>query len=104
MNAEKPRFTTIDEYIASFPDDEVRSRLQTVRQTIKDEAPEAAEAISYQIPAFRLHGKPLIHFSAAKTTSRSIPGRRRWWRRFRKCPNTRRGKGPYSSPRASRCP
>ena len=66
MSTEKPRFTTIDEYIASFPDDEVRSRLQTVRQAIKDEAPAAEEAISYQIPAFKLRGQPLIHFSAAK--------------------------------------
>ena len=52
----------IDEYIAGFPE-EVQARLQAVRRTIHEAAPEAVEAISYQMPTFRLHGN-LVHFAA----------------------------------------
>jgi uncharacterized protein YdhG (YjbR/CyaY superfamily) len=60
----KTDFRTVDEYIATFPDD-VQSVLQTVRRTIQDAVPEAEEAISYQIPAFKFHGW-LLYFSAYK--------------------------------------
>ena len=46
---------TIDEYIASFAPD-VRLILERVRQVVQRAAPEAQEAISYRIPAFKLHG------------------------------------------------
>jgi uncharacterized protein YdhG (YjbR/CyaY superfamily) len=45
----------IDEYIAAFPP-EVRAILQRIRLTIHGAAPDAAETISYQIPAFTLSG------------------------------------------------
>jgi uncharacterized protein YdhG (YjbR/CyaY superfamily) len=61
----KRRFTTMDEYIDTFPE-HVRDRLQTVRRTIKEVAPDANETISYQIPTFKLNGMNLIYFSAAK--------------------------------------
>ena len=54
----------IDEYIAGFPDD-VQKILQKIRTTIRKAAPDAEEAISYQIPTFTLHGN-LIHFAAFK--------------------------------------
>jgi uncharacterized protein YdhG (YjbR/CyaY superfamily) len=53
---------TIDEYIAGFPK-EVQAILEKIRATIKDAAPEAEEAISYQIPTFKLKGN-LVHFAA----------------------------------------
>lgn len=53
---------TIDEYIAAFPED-VQKRLERIRSAIRKAAPNAEEAISYQIPTFRLHGN-LIHFAA----------------------------------------
>jgi uncharacterized protein YdhG (YjbR/CyaY superfamily) len=53
---------TIDEYIAGFPPD-VQDILQQIRRTIQEAAPEAEEAISYQMPTFRLHGN-LVHFAA----------------------------------------
>lgn len=56
--------TSIDEYIAAFPA-EVRTVLQELRNTIKAEAPEAQETISYQIPTFTFHGN-LVHFAAFK--------------------------------------
>jgi uncharacterized protein YdhG (YjbR/CyaY superfamily) len=58
-------YSTIDEYIATFPKD-VQKILQQLRQTIKAAAPEAEEKISYQIPTFALQGN-LVHFAAYKT-------------------------------------
>jgi uncharacterized protein YdhG (YjbR/CyaY superfamily) len=57
-------FKTIDEYIASFPNN-VQNILQELRRIIRDCAPEAKEAISYQIPTFKLKGN-LVHFAAFK--------------------------------------
>jgi uncharacterized protein YdhG (YjbR/CyaY superfamily) len=54
----------IDEYISRFPK-EVQSILRKVRTTIRKAAPEATETISYQMPAFRLHGI-LVYFAAWK--------------------------------------
>lgn len=55
----------MDEYIGAFPKD-VQLVLQSLRQTIRDAAPGATEAISYQIPTFKLHGKNLVHFAGYK--------------------------------------
>jgi uncharacterized protein YdhG (YjbR/CyaY superfamily) len=60
----KRRFETIDEYIATFPK-KTQDILQKLRQTIRDSAPDAKEAISYQIPTFKLNGN-LVHFAAYK--------------------------------------
>lgn len=60
------KFNTMDEYIDALPE-AVRERLQTIRRVIKAEVPEAVEAISYQMPTFKLNGKNLIHFAAWKT-------------------------------------
>lgn len=57
--------TTIDEYIAGFPED-VQDILQKVRATVHDAAPEAVEAIKYAIPTFMLKGKNLVHFGGLK--------------------------------------
>ena len=54
--------TTIDEYIAGFPQ-EVQGILEQIRRTIHEAAPEATEAISYQMPTFKLYGN-LVHFAA----------------------------------------
>lgn len=54
----------IDEYIAAFPKD-VQEILEKVRVTIKKAAPDAEEAIKYQIPTFTLNGN-LVHFAAFK--------------------------------------
>jgi uncharacterized protein YdhG (YjbR/CyaY superfamily) len=55
----------VDAYLAALPDDQ-RTALEDVRRTIKAAAPEATEAISYGIPGYKIKGKPLIHFGAAK--------------------------------------
>lgn len=64
MESSKPDFETIDEYIATFPDD-IQVILQSIRETIKAAAPDATEKISYQMPTFALNGN-LVHFAAFK--------------------------------------
>jgi len=64
MISTKQKFQTIDEYIKIFPKD-IQKLLGTIRQTIKKSAPVAEEAISYQIPTFKLKGN-LVHFAAFK--------------------------------------
>lgn len=55
---------TIDEYILQFPP-EVQTKLNCMRQIIKESAPDATEKISWQMPTFVLHGN-LVHFAAHK--------------------------------------
>jgi uncharacterized protein YdhG (YjbR/CyaY superfamily) len=55
----------MDEYINTFPKD-VQIILERVRQSIRETAPEAVEAISYGIPTFKMNGRPLVHFAAWK--------------------------------------
>jgi uncharacterized protein YdhG (YjbR/CyaY superfamily) len=64
MDSSQPTPQTIDAYIAAFPDD-VQAILQQIRRTIHEAAPEATEAISYQMPTFKLHGN-LVSFAAYK--------------------------------------
>lgn len=64
MDNSRKKPATIDEYLADFPED-VQSRLQTMRETIKAAAPDATEAIAYGMPTFRLNGN-LVHFGAFK--------------------------------------
>jgi uncharacterized protein YdhG (YjbR/CyaY superfamily) len=54
----------IDTYIAGFPQD-VQEKLEKLRVTIAEAAPDAEETISYQIPTFTLKGN-LVHFAAYK--------------------------------------
>ncbi|MBC7900611.1 MAG: DUF1801 domain-containing protein [Saprospiraceae bacterium] len=65
MRSDKSKFENIDEYIAGFPAD-VQEILQKIRIIILKAAPEAEEAISYQIPTFKLRGKNVIHFAGFK--------------------------------------
>lgn len=65
MNPTKNKFITIDEYIKTFPKD-IQKILEQIRIAIKEAAPEAEEAISYQIPTFKLNGN-LVHFAAFKS-------------------------------------
>jgi uncharacterized protein YdhG (YjbR/CyaY superfamily) len=64
MKESKKAFKTIDEYIATFPKD-VQIILEELRRTIKASAPSGKEAISYQMPTFKLNGN-LVHFAAWK--------------------------------------
>lgn len=60
--ARKP--TNVDEYIATFPP-ATRELLEQMRTTIQEAAPKAKEAISYQMPAFKL-GRVAVFFAGYK--------------------------------------
>jgi uncharacterized protein YdhG (YjbR/CyaY superfamily) len=64
---------TIDEYLAPLSS-EKRAALEKLRRAIKSAAPKAEECISYQIPAFRLGGKFLVAFGAARNHCAFYPG------------------------------
>lgn len=72
MDNNKTRFTSVDEYIATFPK-ETQKILEEVRATIKAAAPGAVEKISYQMPAFSLHGN-LVYFAGFKNHIGFFPG------------------------------
>ena len=65
MENKKTGFDTIDEYIATFPE-ETQKILEAIRAAIRSVAPEAVEKISYQMPTFYLYGN-LVHFAAFKS-------------------------------------
>jgi uncharacterized protein YdhG (YjbR/CyaY superfamily) len=64
METNKKGFTSIDEYIATFPE-EVQRKLKEIRAVIKAAASDATEKISYQMPTFFLKGN-LVYFAAFK--------------------------------------
>jgi uncharacterized protein YdhG (YjbR/CyaY superfamily) len=72
MNEKTPVAKTTDEYIAFF-EPPLQERLQQLRQTIKKAAPAAAEVISYQMPAYKLHGM-LVYFAGYKNHIGFYPG------------------------------
>jgi uncharacterized protein YdhG (YjbR/CyaY superfamily) len=59
----KTDFKSVDEYIATQPED-VQPILRRVRITIRKAVPGAEELISYQIPAYKLHGGPVVLYFA----------------------------------------
>jgi len=64
MTDKKP-FTTIDEYISTFPAD-IQAILEKVRQAIHKAAPEAVATMSYGIPTLNLNGKHVVFFAGWK--------------------------------------
>ena len=64
-----PKFTTIDEYLAA-PPRTVQRTLNQVRRVIRKAMPDAEEAISYGIPAFKRHGRTILYLAGWKDHSR----------------------------------
>ena len=62
----------IDARLAALPADQ-RAALQRLRETIAASAPEAEEAISYSMPAFRYHGRALVSYEGFKTHCSFFP-------------------------------
>lgn len=54
--------TSVDEYIASQPE-AAQGTLERVRSIIRKAVPGAEEAISYKIPTYRLHARPVLYFA-----------------------------------------
>lgn len=59
-----PAFQTVDEYIAQYHDD-IRKRMEMLRELIHQCSPEITEKISWGMPTFVLNGN-LVHFSGQK--------------------------------------
>ena len=62
MSQDRAKFISIDDYIVSFPP-KIREKLMELRRIIREEAPDATERISYQMPTIYLNGN-LVHFAA----------------------------------------
>lgn len=58
------KFKSVDEYFSTLPQ-EARDALEIMRKTIKQAAPKAEEAISYNMPAFKYNGM-LVWYAAFK--------------------------------------
>src|ERR1700751_2057911 len=56
---------TVDEYLALVPEP-ARTTLEKMRARIQAAAPEATEAISYGMPAFKYRGRGLVAIAAFK--------------------------------------
>ena len=66
------KFTTVDQYIKSFPAS-MQALLKEIRGVIREAAPKAEEAISYNMPAFKLDGS-LVYYAANKEHIGFYPG------------------------------
>lgn len=55
----------VKEYIASFPAD-VQPILNKIREIVFEKAPAAVEGFAYQMPSYKLNGKPLLYFACYK--------------------------------------
>ncbi len=62
MDNKKTEYQSIDEYISSFPGP-IQQKLIDLKKAIREEAPQAQEKISWQMPTFFLNGN-LVHFAA----------------------------------------
>ncbi len=57
--------SSVDEYLASLPDDS-RAVMAQIRATVNAAAPNAAEVIAYGMPALRSQGRFLLSYDAYK--------------------------------------
>ena len=61
----KTDFRSVDDYLAAQPP-AVRAVLERVRGAIRRALPKAEEAISYQIPAYKVEGAVALYFAGWK--------------------------------------
>jgi uncharacterized protein YdhG (YjbR/CyaY superfamily) len=62
----------IDRYLAGV-DEPKRSTLEALRESILEILPEAAQGISYGVPAFKVNGKAVAGFAASKNHLSYMP-------------------------------
>ncbi len=56
---------TVEDYLSTF-EGTILERMKEVRSLILSLAPEAVESISYGMPGYKIHGKPLVYFAGYK--------------------------------------
>lgn len=61
----KPDATSVPDYIKTLPK-EIQITLEKLRKLVLKNAPDAVESISYGMPAYKTHKKPLVYFAAFK--------------------------------------
>jgi uncharacterized protein YdhG (YjbR/CyaY superfamily) len=66
---------SVEAYLAALPAAS-RAALEELRKTIRAAAPEATETISYEMPAFKLHGRLLVSYAAFKDHCSLFPASR----------------------------
>lgn len=64
MNQSKT-YTSMAEYLENWPK-EIVEILTKIRSVITEVAPDAVESISYNMPGYKLHKKPLVYYAAFK--------------------------------------
>ena len=57
--------SSFDEYLATVPEPQ-KAELERIRELVRREVPEAEEATSYGLPAFKYKDRPLLGFRASK--------------------------------------
>jgi uncharacterized protein YdhG (YjbR/CyaY superfamily) len=65
VSMDKTDYKSVDEYLAAQPP-VVQRLLKRVRATIRKAVPGAQEVISYKIPTYKLHGRPVLYFAGWK--------------------------------------
>ena len=55
----------VEQYLKEF-EGETKKRLIALREIIREEAPEAAEAFSYGLVGYKINNKPLVYFGGFK--------------------------------------
>ena len=63
---------TVDEYLDGAPEPH-RSTLLALRATIRKQLPDAAEGLSYGVPAFKIGGKPVAGYAYFKNHCSYFP-------------------------------
>lgn len=98
----REKFSTVDEYHASFPDN-VRERLDVIRKLVHDIAPELKEMISYNIPAFK-RNKMVVYYAGFINHISIFPAPKgkEWEEDFK--PYYTSGKGTIQFPHDKRLP
>jgi len=69
----KPAVQSVPRYIAARPKN-VQAILKRVRSIIRKAVPGADEVISYGIPAYKLHGRPVLFLAGWKEHYSLYPG------------------------------
>ena len=69
----KSSFKSVDDYIAAQPKN-AQGVLQRVRSIIRKAVPGAEEMISYGIPAYKLHGAPVLFLAGWRQHYSLYPG------------------------------
>jgi uncharacterized protein YdhG (YjbR/CyaY superfamily) len=62
---DKAPFRSVDDYLAAQPPSSQRV-LAGVRRAIAKAVPGAEESISYNLPTYKLHGRPVVYFAGWK--------------------------------------